>query len=71
MKIRVDNEISVIIKQYIYRMRCFSKSLSISALLNVIKDFYTTQKQVMNSKDNLQQEKFSNDWRKWKSLVDL
>lgn len=68
---RVDNEITVIIKQYIYRMKCFHKSLNINALMNVIKDYYDTQKQIMNSKEESIKERFTNEWANWKNILDI
>ena len=68
---RLDNEITMIIKQYIYRMRCFNKSLNINAVIKSIIDFYDTQKQIINCKDEPTKESFVNEWLKWKNLLEL
>lgn len=41
---RIDNEVILIIKQFIYRSRCRHKSLSINAFIHTVKDYYTVQK---------------------------
>ena len=68
---KVDNEILIIIKHYIYKIRCFQNSLNINALINTIKDYYCVQKYIATSKGDTAREKFLNDWKKWEKIVAL
>ena len=68
---RVDNEIIIIIKQYIYKTRFLHNSLHISALINTIRDNYTTQRYISRGKGHVTLERFDKDWTKWKRLIVL
>ena len=66
-----DNEILLIIKQYIYRIRCQHNSLSLHALLNAIRDNYSVQLCIANSKGEDFREKLEAKWGKWSRLFDF
>lgn len=68
---RIDNEIILIIKQYIYNTRCYHKALNINALINLIRDHYKVQKYIATRNGERAKENFTADWEKWKPLIDL
>lgn len=68
---KVDNEILIIIKQYMYKTRCLYQSLSINALINNIKDNYNVQKYNISYQSENKIKMFEMEWRKWKPLLDL
>ncbi|XP_069109859.1 uncharacterized protein [Argopecten irradians] len=53
---KAENEILLIIKEYIYKMRCFHKSLTINGLICAVKQFYNLQKYIANGKGDLEKE---------------
>ena len=63
-----DNEILLIIKQYIYRVRCQHKSLSLYGLINTIKDTYYVQVCIANKKGDFYREQLDVRWGKWEGL---
>ena len=52
-------------------MRCLHNSLSINALINIIKDNFKIQKYIANSKGENAKRKFDDEWNKWDRLVML
>ena len=68
---RVDNEIIIILKQYIYKTRCLGNTLSLNALINIIKDNYVVQKFIAYSKGNHAKNCFEEEWKKWESIIKL
>ena len=68
---RVDNEIIILIKFYIYKSRCLSKALNVNGLINHLKDYHIIQKQVSLSKDVSFKNKFEDEWKKWENLISL
>ena len=63
----VNNIILLIIKAYIYRMRCLNKNLSIVSLLKDIKYNFMIQKYISKQKDNNQ---MFDHWVCWDSLLE-
>ena len=64
----------ILIKHYIYKTRCLSNSLNLNALVNTIKDNFTVQRYINNSKN----ENIKSFWREknleegdWKGLCVL
>lgn len=68
---KTDNQIILLIKQYIYRTRCLNKSLNIHSLLYSILDHYKVQKFINNKKNQTARTKFSNEWKKWQKLIQI
>ncbi|PJE77669.1 hypothetical protein CI610_03402 [invertebrate metagenome] len=68
---KIDNEILIVIKQYIYKMRCLHKSLNLNALINTIQDYFNIQRCVAYSKGGMYKERFRNEWLKWEKLIRL
>lgn len=66
---RIDNDIILLIKIYIYNTRCYHKALNVNALVNTPKDSYNIQKQIANSKGGLVKERFIAEWTKWKETL--
>ena len=63
-----DNEILLIIKQYIYRIRCQHKSLSLHGLINTLKDHYYVQVCIANKKGDFYKDQLEIRWGKWDRL---
>lgn len=68
---RIDNEILLLIKHYIYRTRCLHCSLNVMVLVNLIQDYYKVQRHIAYSKGEYFHAKFVNEWKKWIKLVEL
>ncbi|XP_033760095.1 uncharacterized protein LOC117342175 [Pecten maximus] len=68
---KADNEILLLIKQYIYSMRCLHKSLNINSLISTIKDYYNLQKYIAYSQGERVREKFEKEWKKWEKISNL
>lgn len=67
----VDNVIILLMKQYIYRARCLSQSLSINSLVQNIKEYYNLQKYIANGQSEYLKGQFLITWRKWIKLIQL
>ena len=67
---KTDNEVIILIKQYIYRTRCLSKTLNVIALIYVIKEYYNVQKCITHTKDESYKIRFQDGWEKWIKLMD-
>ena len=68
---RIDNEIIITMKLYIYKTRCLQIPLSNRALINTIKEHYNIQKYIINSKNEIKKTEFQNKWKKWQTLLDI
>lgn len=67
----IDNQIILLIKQYIYRTRCLHKSLSINALTCAIHDYYKVQKYITYTKGERVKDKFALGWKKWEKFIKI
>ena len=67
----IDNEIIILIKQYIYRTRCQQENLSLPALVKTIKDYFSVQKYIASTKGDLFSKKLEDNWKKWEKVIDI
>ena len=66
---KVDNEISIIIKHYIYKTRCLNTTLNLKALINSIRENHNVKKYTATGKGEASLEYFNKGWEKWKRVL--
>lgn len=64
-----DNTILLIIKQYIYKCRCLSKPLDVTALKNTIINYHRAQKYIATGKGEVGLNTFNTEWLTWNNLI--